>query len=215
MRFIGGIIAGVIAGLIGAGVWGWIAYSTGYQVGYVAWGVGLLVGFAVALGCRGDTGTETGALAAVIALGAVIGGKYVAVHMIVSERSSVTINHIKATDEQAQVVLAKRLVQEYEGNGKSLKWPADMSAADATQGNDFPPELWKDTVGRWARMPATDQDWYRTQVEEDLKGKAQAKAQSITQAGFKRTFSPMDAIFFLLAVATAFRVGSGWEGGDD
>ncbi len=215
MRFIGGIIGGVIAGLIGAAIWGGIVYASGFEIGWVAWGVGLLVGFGVALGCKGDTGLETGVIAAVIALCSVAGGKYFTAHLFMSKASAKMTRLIHVTDEDGQVYLAGRLVPEYESAGKVLKWPEGMDAGTATKPEHFPKDLWKDALTRWNLMSPADQGAYRDQVETRMKTEMAGMVSTATTAGFKGSFSPWDALWFGFAVITAFKLGSGWEGDDD
>jgi phosphate/sulfate permease len=75
-----GIIGGLIAAVIGAGVWAAIAYFTGYEIGWIAWGIGALVGFVAAKAAGDDAGDGLGIVAAVIAVLAILGGKYAVGH---------------------------------------------------------------------------------------------------------------------------------------
>ena len=79
------VLAGSIGGLVGAAIWAAISYAVNAEVGYVAWGIGGIVGIAVRfVAGEREEGIGPGVTAAVIAILAVLGGKYAAVHMLVS-----------------------------------------------------------------------------------------------------------------------------------
>jgi hypothetical protein len=67
-------------------------------------------------------------LAALIAVLAILAGKYIAVESIVrSEISSFTSTPIEVSDLDLQVVLADETVEAFEAAGRKLKWPEGMS----------------------------------------------------------------------------------------
>src|SRR5262245_9387722 len=78
------VIGGLVGGRIGAGIWAGIVYATHRQIGWIAWGVGALVGVGVRLAAGEEYGPKPGVTAAVIAILALIAGKFAAVYLIVS-----------------------------------------------------------------------------------------------------------------------------------
>jgi hypothetical protein len=79
------ILAGSIGGAIGAAVWAAISYFANAEVGYVAWGIGFIVGFMVRLVAgEKEEGLAPGLTAALIAVVAVLGGKYAGVQLLVN-----------------------------------------------------------------------------------------------------------------------------------
>lgn len=78
MNFPSMIGGGIVGGAVGATIWAAIIYFTNYEVGYVAILVGILVGYCVKLGAGTWQGFVPGAIAAVLAIVSVTGGKYAA-----------------------------------------------------------------------------------------------------------------------------------------
>jgi hypothetical protein len=76
------VVGGLIGGSIGAAIWAAIAYFTQYEIGYVAWAVGGLAGAGCSVGARGYAGVTSGGFAAVIAVVAVLAGKFIAGSLI-------------------------------------------------------------------------------------------------------------------------------------
>ena len=214
MGFMGGIIGGVLAGVIGAVIWAFIAYYANVEIGWIAWIIGGLVGVGVAIGCRGETGTETGALAAIIALVSICGGKFAAIHMDAQAVSTTMAASVRLSDEDAKLYMAGQLVTEYEGAGKTLTWPKDMTADAAETPADYPKDLWKDVETRWAAMGGADQASYRARIEARMKADLREMVHGMANADYKSTFGFLDVVFFLLALVTAFKVGGGMAGGD-
>jgi hypothetical protein len=207
------IIAGVVAGLIGAAVWAAIAYFANMEVGFVAWGIGLIVGVAAA--SRGEADEVAGIAAALIALGAVMLGKYGAVHYAASNVMTHVVAEFQVTDQMAQRTIANDLVYEYSGKGKTLKWPAGMDDRTAKKPEDFPKDLWADTMKRWAALKPDGQAALREKIRTEAVGLVQTKVADAKTKVFWSSFSFFDALWFFLAVGTAYRVGSGSGGGDD
>ena len=78
------LIGGIVAGVAGALVWGGITYATKMEVGWIAWGVGFCVGVAVRYLAGGAEHAGLGVMAAGIAIGSVVLGKFLAVHWLVA-----------------------------------------------------------------------------------------------------------------------------------
>jgi hypothetical protein len=63
-------------------------------------------------------------------------------------------------------------------------------------------------------MSPSDQGAYRGQLEARMKADFNEFAHSMATKEYKSTFGAFDAVFFLLALVTAFKVGSGMSGDD-
>lgn len=207
------IIGGAIGGAIGAAVWAIVAYQFNYEIGYIAWGVGVLVGILARVGAGDDVGQTTGVAAAVIAIAAVCAGKYAAVSVAVDDVvSKASANFGTLSDDNLKVFLAHEIVDEFEGQGRTLNWPEGMSAEDAEAEGDFPPEVWAEVASRWDNGGPSWQASYRDYAQQTIAHNVQAFASAFKSEGFLQSFSPFDLLFFALAVVSAYGIASGAGG---
>lgn len=79
------VAAAIVAALVGAVGWGLISFYSESELGIVAWAIGGLVGVAVAYAAKGQLAQNHLAIAAVLALGGVIGGKYLDYYLVVRD----------------------------------------------------------------------------------------------------------------------------------
>lgn len=209
-----GLIGALIGGVIGAAIWAAVGYFTGYEVGWIAWGVGALAGFGMAVGAKDDSSAVTGAIAAAVAIGSILAGKYAVAHFIVDrEITKIAAEMGPVTMEDAKIHMADQLVHEYEGAGKPLAWPEGMTYEDAEQPDHYPKDLWKDLETRWASMEPAKQEEYRVSVQAQSDTNFQLFRAEATSGAFKDSFSAWDGLWFVFALISAFKIGSG--GGSD
>ena len=205
-----GIIAGIIAGVAGAALWAVIAAFTGYEIGWIAWGIGAAVGAGVAWGSDGST--VTGVLAVVIAIGAIIGGKYVSVEMMLAKEVNAANEEIARQvegDENYPISwLAQGVVYKLTEAGQTVEWPDEVNPEEATEEADFPPTVWSIAQEAWANMSDDEKADFKNEIQTQAVANVQDYASSVKKDGFIASFSAMDGIFFLLAIATAYKVGS-------
>ncbi|MEM7476684.1 MAG: hypothetical protein AAF483_16985 [Planctomycetota bacterium] len=208
------IIGGIVGGLIGGFIWVLIGYYANAEVGYVAWGIGLLVGICVQIAANTnerDDGAFQAIGAAVIALLAVIGAKYVVFLLVVgqvkSEMDNFTSDIDFNSDETNIMMIADDLIEERVAAGKPVAWPPGMSIEEADEQADYPPRIWKEASKQWNDLSPEEQ--------ESEKAARKLAFEMIMQGffddnvTFAQTFSPFDALWIILAVATAFRIGGG------
>lgn len=202
------LLAGAGAALAGALLWSFIANTFGYELGLVAWGIGGLVGFAFA--ATGSSGSSAGTAAAILALVAILGGKYLlysGVEDDISEAIASSQDEMKQLyiDEMVAAVAYKDVSDEHAlrrfmVHHKYVEYddPGDVSAEEIASFKEVDvPRLQSFGLAQ----PAYEQ-WYQETVGESLAG--------ISTVGLiKADFGFMDAIFLLLGVATAFRLGYG------
>lgn len=219
MNLIKCIVAGLIGGAIGGAVWAGIAYGTGHEIGWIAWGVGALVGVFVRVGAGNDAGGLSGLIALVIALASIAGGKYATVHMLVNNEAAKFEAQINAelakplSDDDAIVNIADQLVDSAEKDGKTLKWPKGKDAeSDREAITDFPADIAKDAKARWKGMSADEKQKYkddtiaaRTAAAKTAFAGARSEAE---HEGFISMFDAYDILFAVLAIASAYRIGS-------
>ncbi len=214
MSLVKGTIGSVIGGAIGAAIWTGVAYSMNLESGFIAWGVGILAGIGMAVGAGNYASQTTGVVAALVAAVAVLGGKYGAVHYAVGDIMK-GVESVAITDEDAQVYMADQLVEEYKAQGKALKWPEGMTAEDASEQAHYPTALWADMSNRWSKMSPSAREEYRAGVQEQFRQMVTLARSEIEKEGFSASFTPFDLLWFGLALATAFKLGSGMGGGGE
>lgn len=118
-----GLIAGIIAGIAGAALWAGIAAVTGFEIGWLAWGIGAAVGAAVAWGSEGSP--VTGGLAVVIAILAIVTGKYITVEIVLAKEMGTANEEIARqmeTEEYLISWLADGMVYNLTEAGQTINW---------------------------------------------------------------------------------------------
>lgn len=151
MKSLGAILGGSIGGLIGAVIWAVVTHYSGWEIGWIAWGIGGLVGVGVHLGTSGSGGIRHGGTAAIIALTAVLGGKWAAVR--------IEISAFMADNEAPLSVIADNIVSEREEAGAPVAMPLGEYAE--TYRELYPPDVWNEAVRRWEAIDPEQQDAMR------------------------------------------------------
>jgi phosphate/sulfate permease len=199
-----GIIGGLIAAVIGAGVWAAIAYFTGYEIGWIAWGIGALVGFVAAKAAGDDAGDGLGIVAAVIAVLAILGGKYAVGH---AQATKYFAEHppVKFTDSLMISLEARTIAEKMEAAGTPVDWPAGHDASTASEKEHFPPSVWDAASKTWSETPESRRADMKKALEADQAQNRSAAPWKL----FKASFSLWDILFIGLALVSAFQLGSG------
>ncbi len=151
MKSLGAIIGGSIGGLIGAVIWAAVTFYSGWEISWIAWGIGGLVGVGVRLGTGGSGGISHGGTAAIIALVAVLGGKWTAVRFELSA--------FMAADDAPLSVIAGTIVAEREAAGTPVPIPPAEYAE--TFQEMYPPDVWNEALRRWEAIDPQQQDAMR------------------------------------------------------
>ena len=205
-----GILLGAVAGIISAAVWAFISYGTGYELGILAWGIGALVGFAVLLGAGNDSNPAMGGVAVVIAILAIVAGKYLAVYMHVDKEFGGLDVAVQFEDEDFLVsYIADEVVTEYEEAGKELNWPEDADMESMSAASDYPADVWAEASNRWGAMSVAERDSFKQERISQTQAKIEAFSGDLTWEAFRASFGLFDVLWFILGAATAFRLGSG------
>ncbi len=180
MNLIGAILGGVVGGLVGAAVWGAVTYYSGWEIGWIAWGIGGLVGLGVYQGGRGHGGAGLGAIAVVLALAAVLLGKYATVR--------IELSAFLTSGVVPQSIIADIIVAEREEAGRPVRMPRPDLAESLRE--TYPPDIWNEAVQRWEAMDPQTQEaarvlpplvnpeigivWLADEVVEDYQQRGQA-----------------------------------------
>lgn len=96
-----------------------------------------------------------------------------------------------------------------QAEGKKLAWPRNMNYELAEQPTDYPKAVWKEAKARWESKSAEEQT-AEIDAQTEMMDQMQAMFRDqLTKEAFKESFSPIDLLFFGLAIFTAFKLGSG------
>ena len=108
--------------------------------------------------------------------------------------------------------IAIEVVKENTQKNKKMIWPAGVTPDEAGEEKEFPKDVWAEANRRWLAKPVAEREAMKKQKTADidqllggLKGQVRANA-------FQNIFSPIDLIFFGLAIVTAFKFGAGVQG---
>ena len=206
------VIAGAIGGAVSAGIWTAIAYSTGYEIGWIAWFVGVIVGFCVRMAAGDEEGYGPGLTAVGIAVLALIIGKYATVSLLVDKEFGTEIGAMpRGTAENFQLGLCAEVAEEWTTAKKKIKWLPGKNAEVAQELQDYPQAVRDEAKKRWdAKPPAEQQELIagRQRMMEEFTGSLVAGAKTEV---FKASFNGYDILFFILAIVSAFKVGSGMQ----
>jgi hypothetical protein len=207
--FLKWVIAGTIGGVIGAAIWAGITYGTNHEIGWIAWGIGVLVGFAVRVAAGNSDGFGPGLVAAVIAVLSIVGGKYAASALMVNAAMKEVATTTAITADDMIQSEAAEIVEEWTTANKKLKWAPGKSLDEAESLADYPADVVAEAKKRWTAKPAAQQQEEIATRTELIRSLTDMIAGQARHAGFMASFSPIDGLFFLLAVMSAFKLGSG------
>lgn len=211
------VVGGLIGGAVGAFIWAAVVYFTEYEIGWIAWGVGGLVGYGVAAGNRGAarSSTAAGVLAVAISAVAILAGKYAGVQLVMPSDDEILAMATAGFEEEDYVIsyVADDVAAEYEAAGLPVSWPSGVDPTNASASPDYPADVWAEAEARWAELTDEQRNVFRDQLEaevrENIAGNLPQIRSAMAGGGFVGSFSPMDVIFFGLAMVTAFGVASG------
>ncbi len=211
MKQLQSVGAGVAAAIAGALIWAAIAYFANFEIGWIAWGIGGLVGFAV-YKVEPNPGLPSGLIAVVLTCASIAGGKYLGVHFSVNKfMNEMQLNVPPDLSDEELVIsyVADEVVVEHEAAGKTVAWPAGVESSDAAAEADYPADVWREASDRWGAMAADQQEDYRDGIVKEYHADVSQFRSAVTAEAFKDSFGVFDIIFFLLGIATAYKVGAG------
>lgn len=205
-----GALFGLIGGIIGAAIWVMIGVATNSEIGIIAWGIGGLVGLAVGLGTpEAEESALTGVIALVIAMMAIVAGKYFTVSTIIDRELSKMANIETMTDEDLKIGLAWQAVGDAEAIGEVVDWPGGVEPDEAMDIAVFPVSIRKVALDAYDDMTDVDKETAKKEmVETQLMMISQLK-DGIKKEAFMASFGVFDILWFLLAMSTAYKLGAG------
>ena len=165
-------IGAVIGGAIGAAIWAAIAYFTGYEIGWIAWGIGVLVGMGASISPMesGGGGAITGAMAAIVAMASITGGKYAASHYAVQDAlgnftQSKPYTLMDIDDQWFNTNVADAHCQEIIDAGENIGWgDPELFLAAAYWPDDYPLDVQMEANSKWGSMTRADKRETRQRI---------------------------------------------------
>lgn len=217
---VGSLLGGAAAGLVGALVWAGIAIGTGYEVGYIAIGVGLLCGVGTALGSRGQTGVMTGCIAVLFAVISICAGKYFTVahftDKYLGSEAGAFIDEF-TPEERDQYFLQQMIDTEVAELLEDETLDEETAAAyeemlyEGEFPHDYPDDLVAEVRASWEGMSEGQRADMIESTKADIVASAALVRGFVQEQGFIASFGLLDILFFLIAVAAAYKLGSGGE----
>lgn len=207
------ILGALVGAVIGAAIWGGIAAATGFEIGYVAWGIGGLVGF----GARyaGGRGQTCGIVCAVLALLSIFGGKMFAVQIVLGQHS----------DEFAEIAASQEGYEEFKAAAEEFakidseedypNFMVDQGLTDAASPGDVTgeqlAEFTENVVPRLESFASTSPSYESWKAEMQAQFASAGIGVGGLASAAQANLGPIDILFALLGLATAFKVGSGFD----
>ena len=193
----GAIISAVFA-FLGALIWFGIAKATNREIGWVAWGVGIAAGFGMMIGYNG-TSVSAGAVAAAIAVAGILLGKWMVFSAVFTQTANEMTQQLeRLTDDQKVLVVVTHDQLKKQGLDPDLSTEKQDEAARA--------EARKIIAKMDAATKAADVKKFSDELKE-VRDQAMARVDR-TSLFFKVMFSPIDLVFFVIAIASAFKVAT-------
>ncbi len=204
------IVAPAIGAIAGALVWAGISYYTEYEIGYVAWGIGALIGW---LGGRvGGGGTNMGIYCGALALGSIFIGKVIAIQTSGEHWLDQFLN----TGLTAAAYQESREDAAAFATTESSEWRTFMVTRGFTEAKS-PDRVTDDELRRFeqnhaqnlrdiAANPPSYEEW-KSREEERVRASFRSEFSPMQAA--KENLGPIDILFALLGIVTAFQLGRG------
>lgn len=181
------LVGGVAGGVIGVILWTSVTYFTGYEIGWVAWFVGVLTGLGVSAATEKRGRFLIGALAAIIAVGAIGAGKITLARLAASQAiADVGANF---TDDDAIYHMAE-----------------SDPAVNPDDDDTIDPAAIDRATARWGKMSETERDAYRMQASHEVRQRMEQDADSVTAVALIASLTPFDLIWMGLAALSSFKI---------
>ncbi|MEA2709900.1 MAG: hypothetical protein QOF78_2501 [Phycisphaerales bacterium] len=197
--YIRGTIISGVAALIGAFIWFAIAKGIEREIGWVAWGIGVMAGFGMMIGANGNSVTA-GMIAAIMATAGIMLGKVMVFCFVVlpmfSNILDKTFGRISAADKLELTITDQQLE----------KKKIDVESATDAQ-RDIAKGEAKTLI---AKMDAKTRQAETQKAVDSFNRLVDEARDEIPKSRlfFSTMFAPIDILFFVLAVASAFKVAT-------
>jgi len=196
----------LFGGLAAAGagaVWALIVVFTGLEIGWVAWGVGLAVGVVMAR-ATSERSRAVGVRAAVLAAAGLVLGKLLIVEIAGPgeiakgiQQDSMGVHNAVLASMLANGELSEELTRRYDSVPEGERLPDDLIEAMEAAATE--------------RMQRLD-DRGRDSVARDFAKRILADVGTVER--LKATLTPFDALWFLLAIGSAWKLTTAKAGAE-
>ena len=150
-----------------------------------------------------------GLVAVVVAIGAVLAGKYYAASYVVEKIIRQERHNITAvSDDEAIAHIADEIAAEKESGGATLSWPDGERPPIPTDPTEYPPAVAQEARQKWASAKADWKQDYTNRISREKDQRLNESKDVVKAVGFVATFSIFDLLWFPLAIASAYRAGS-------
>ena len=93
--------------------------------------------------------------------------------------------------------------------------PGGKDIKDATAQADYPPAIWREATQKWQSLGPAGQKERRESEEGRVRALVGALGGRLQQNAFAESFGPYDALWFILAALSAYKLGHGNIASDD
>lgn len=205
------LIGGAVVACIAGGIWGGIVIATGYEIGWIAWGIGLIVGFAVAAMAQKQDAV-IGVSAAGLALLGLVVGKVIILQWVLSPANLWSEIGYDINDPNDFADLYMQQMVEDRQFDPVIQNQVDQVGEDEYFDEELEAKMYEATLQHTASMSQSEKDDYAQELADELITEVFGDKSFGTM--LKATFAPIDGLWFLLAVSSAFRIGNGGFGDD-
>lgn len=195
------VAVGAVTASVAGALWAALVTVTGYEIGYVAVGIGAVVGFAV-LRVAGAGATKVAGAAAALAVVGLLVGKLLIFQFGMPARVA---SEVAAHPEAMSNVMYRHMAVRGEIDPEIQRW-YDTSEQDAEPPEELAQEiavLNREIDLRISQMTTSEREALVRPYAEALLENAPLSDRS--------PFSLFDIVWFALAIAAAWKVGSGEE----
>lgn len=197
------LVGGVLGGVAAALGWAYLAHNSGAELGVFAWLVGIIVGVCVSLVTGRRVDLASGGVAAMLAVGAVVGGR-LATSYLDTQADAERIRATASSEEFLVSWVAIDVKNELNKAGQTLVWPADASKDQPVGRKDFPENVWQEATTRWSSFSENEKAEYRDLADRS----SRLASSSLPVFTFFATFSLLDGLWMMLALGSAFKLGA-------
>lgn len=203
------LLGAALGGLLGAALWTAVAFFFNYEIGWIAWGVGVAAGFGAAkFGERLDW--VTGVAAAAVAVLSIGLGKFATVHLVVDDSLAQFTSGAQGIDDELAIsYVADEVVMAFREEGRKLDWPNGVEPANPSARGEYPRDVWNEAEAFWTALEPRERTELKGEISSDMQANVAVIRASAIEAGFKDSFGALDVLFVLLAIGSAYKLGSG------
>ena len=106
---------------------------------------------------------------------------------------------------------AKKVVAQFERDGRDVDWPPGMDVESAWREPHYPPDVWAEAQTQWDAMSEPDREDHKAFVTRQVEQNMALGEQEMLNWWFLQSFTIFDILWVGLAVVTAFKLGAGMQ----